>query len=79
MITEKSHAVRISNYHSKLRQQPAAPQRAMRKTAGLASLRAVFSSLLITLQGAQPHTISSVDAVTPRARRLAPEANQQRF
>lgn len=79
MIAEKSHTALISNHSSKLRQQPVAPQRAMRENAGLASLRAVLGSLLVTLQGSQTRMISSVDAVTSRTRRLAPEANQQRF
>ena len=79
MIAEKCHAARISNHPSKLRQQPVTPHRAMRKHAGLASLRAVLGSLLVTFQGTQPHMISSVDAVTVRTRRLALEANQQRF
>lgn len=79
MIAEKFHAARISNHSSKLRQQPVTPHRAMREHAGLASLRAVLGSLLVTFQGTQPRMISSVDAVTARTRRLAPEANQQRF
>jgi hypothetical protein len=79
MISEKFHAARISNHLSKLRQQPVAPHRAMHEHAGLASLRAILGSLLVTFQGTQPRMISSVDAVTARARRLAPEANQQRF
>jgi hypothetical protein len=79
MIAKKSHAACISNYPSKLRQQPVTPHRAMREHTGLASLRAVLGSLLVTFQGAQPRLISSVDAVTVRTRRLALEANQQRF
>ena len=79
MIAEKFHAARISNHPSKLRQQPVTPHRAMREHAGLGSLRAVLGSLLVTFQGTQPRMISSVDAVTVRTRRLAPEANQQRF
>lgn len=79
MTAEKSHAAFISNHPSKLWQQPVAPQRAARENAALASLRTVLGSLLVTFQGAQPRMISSVDAVTTQARRLAPEANQQRF
>jgi hypothetical protein len=79
MIAEKFHAARTSNHPSKLRQQPVTPHRAMREHTGLASLRALLGSLLVTFQGTQPRMISSVDAVTVRTRRLAPEANQQRF
>jgi hypothetical protein len=79
MFAEKSHAAYISNHPAKFRQQPAAPQRATRENIGLASLRAVLGSLLVTLQGTQARTLSSVDAVTARTKRLALEANQQRF
>lgn len=79
MIAEKSHAAHISNHPSKLRHQPVTPHRAMRERAGWASLRAVLGSLLVTFQGVQTRMLSSVDAVTARTRRLAPEANQQRF
>lgn len=79
MIAEESHATLISTHPSKLRHQPVTPHRAMRKHAGLASLRAVLGSLLVTFQGAQTRMISSADAVAARTRRLAPEVNQQRF
>ena len=79
MIAEKSHTALISNHPATLQQHPVTPQRAMRENAGLGSLRAVLSSLLVTFQGTQTRMISSVDAVTARTRRLAPEANQQRF
>ena len=79
MIAEKPHSALTSTHASKLRQQPVTPHRAVHENAGLATLRAVLGSLLITLEGVQTRMLSSVDGVTTRTRRLAPEANQQRF